>query len=150
MNEIYNGVGFQQQPFNMQQTIPQVGNYQNQVYGNLSFQPPVQQRQNSMLPGKIVESFEVFKTIDIPMDGNTYYFPKADGTELYTKKWLQNGTTLQQVYKLLEHDDEVKSEDNIVIEKLSLLDERIANIEKAISKPVQTANRGNNKKEVSE
>lgn len=150
MNEIYNGVGFQQQPFNMQQVIPQVGNYQNQVYGNLSFQPPVQQRQNSMLPGKIVESFEVFKTIDIPMDGNTYYFPKADGTELYTKKWLQNGTTLQQVYKLFEHDREVKSEDNIVIEKLSLLDERIANIEKAISKPVQTANRGNNKKEVSE
>lgn len=151
MNELYNGIGFpQQQAFNMQPTIPQVANYQNQGYGNLSFQPPVQQRQNSVLPGKIVESFEVFKTIDIPMDGNIYYFPKADGTELYTKKWLPNGTTLTLTYRLKEDENGVSVETNdndLIIEKLNMLDEKIAKIEKMFSKPSNNG-RGNKKEEL--
>ena len=43
--------------------------------------------------GKMVDSIDVVKATDIPMDGNSYYFPKADGTEVYCKQWLQNGTT---------------------------------------------------------
>ena len=43
--------------------------------------------------GKIVENEDVVKTTDIPMDGNMYYFPRADGSVIYGKQWLANGTT---------------------------------------------------------
>ena len=33
--------------------------------------------------GKMVDSIDVVKATDIPMDGNTYYFPQADATEVY-------------------------------------------------------------------
>ena len=49
--------------------------------------------------GKIVESEDIVKTTDIPMDGNMYYFPKADGTEIYAKKWLPNGQTQILAFK---------------------------------------------------
>ena len=49
--------------------------------------------------GKIVESEDIVKTTDIPMDGNMYYFPKADGTEVYGKKWLPNGQTQILTFK---------------------------------------------------
>lgn len=42
---------------------------------------------------KVVDNLEAVKVADIPMDGNIYYFPKADGTEIYAKQWLSNGTT---------------------------------------------------------
>lgn len=49
--------------------------------------------------GKMVDSIDVVKATDIPMDGNAYYFPKADGTEVYMKRWLSNGTTEITAYK---------------------------------------------------
>ena len=55
--------------------------------------------------GKIVESVDMVKATDIPMDGNMYYFPKADGTELYTKQWLPNGQTRILTYKPLFDDN---------------------------------------------
>ena len=55
--------------------------------------------------GKIVDSIDVVKATDIPMDGNTYYFPKADGTEVYCKQWLQNGTTRILTFKPVFDDN---------------------------------------------
>ena len=53
-----------------------------------------QQAQQSMNPiVKIVDSIDAVRAADVPMDGNMYYFPKADGTEIYAKQWLPNGTT---------------------------------------------------------
>lgn len=49
--------------------------------------------------GKIVESIDVVKATDIPMDGTTYYFPKGDGSEVYSKQWLPNGTTRIMAFK---------------------------------------------------
>ena len=54
-------------------------------------QTPVSNQMSAL--GKMVDSIDVVKATDIPMDGNAYYFPKADGTEVYCKQWLQNGTT---------------------------------------------------------
>ena len=51
-----------------------------------SLQQPVSQSQMSAM-GKIVDSIDVVKAADIPMDGNSYYFPKADGTEVYCKQF---------------------------------------------------------------
>ena len=60
-------------------------------------QTPVSNQMSAL--GKMVDSIDVVKATDIPMDGNAYYFPKADGTEVYCKQWLQNGTTRILTFK---------------------------------------------------
>ena len=75
-----------------------------------SLQQPLQPTQmsgaNQMSAlGKMVDSIDVVKATDIPMDGNAYYFPKADGTEVYCKQWLQNGTTRILTFKPVFEDD---------------------------------------------
>lgn len=79
-----------------QQNQMQAQQVQQQV---LQPQQPQQQPQVSGIGGKIVDSVEVVRATDIPMDGNTYTFPKADGTAIYTKKWLDNGTTQVSEYR---------------------------------------------------
>ena len=65
-------------------------------------QTPVSNQMSAL--GKMVDSIDVVKATDIPMDGNTYYFPKADGTEVYCKQWLQNGTTRILTFKPVLED----------------------------------------------
>ena len=73
--------------------------------------------------GKMVDSIDVVKATDIPMDGNAYYFPKADGTEVYCKQWLQNGTTRILTFKpVLEDNPNNLSSDTEKL-KISLSDE---------------------------
>lgn len=94
--------------------MAQLQQYQQNLQAN---QMPV---SNTNFPtlGKIVESSDIVKTLDIPMDGNMYYFPKADGTEIYGKQWLANGTTHTIVFKpVLEAQTEGS---RIVDEKLNL------------------------------
>ena len=55
--------------------------------------------------GKIVESVDMVKATDIPMDGNMYYFPKADGTEIYSKAWMPNGQTRILTFKPVLDDN---------------------------------------------
>ena len=87
--------------------------------------PPTQMsgaNQMSTL-GKMVDSIDVVKATDIPMDGNAYYFPKADGTEVYCKQWLQNGTTRILTFKpVLEDNPNNVSSDTEKL-KISLSDE---------------------------
>ena len=61
--------------------------------------------QQMSITGKVVDSIDVVKATDIPMDGNAYYFPKADGTEVYCKQWLQNGTTRILTFKPVFEDN---------------------------------------------
>ena len=93
-----------------------------------SLQQPLQPTQmsgaNQMSAlGKMVDSIDVVKATDIPMDGNAYYFPKADGTEVYCKQWLQNGTTRILTCKpVLEDNPNNVSSDTEKL-KISLSDE---------------------------
>ena len=103
-----------------------------------NIQMPVQY-QNSLW-GKIVDSVDVVKVTDIPIDGGNYYFPKADGSEIYVKKWLGNGTTDITTYKRIENiPDEQKQEidfaamEGNIIDRLNSIDERISNIENKIT-----------------
>ena len=66
-------------------------------------QTPVSNQMSAL--GKMVDSIDVVKATDIPMDGNAYYFPKADGTEVYCKQWLQNGTTRIFTFKPVLEDN---------------------------------------------
>ena len=87
-----------------------------------SLQQPVSQAQMPAI-GKIVDSIDVVKAADIPMDGNSYYFPKADGTEVYCKQWLQNGTTRILTFKpVLEDNPNNVSSDTEKL-KISISDE---------------------------
>ena len=118
--------------------------YQNPMYGmQQQLQQPIAQQQQfvqSQLPvqqqsglnGKIVESFEVFKSLDVPMDGNMYYFPKADGSEIYSKRWLPNGTTEQITYKVIKEETEEK--ENPLMVKLNGIEEQLTALQEIISK----------------
>ena len=55
--------------------------------------------------GKVVESMDMVKVADIPMDGNIYYFPKADGTEIYSKQFMPNGQTRILTFKPITDDN---------------------------------------------
>ena len=73
--------------------------------------------------GKMVDSIDVVKATDIPMDGNAYYFPKADGTEVYCKQWLQNGTTRILTFKPVFDDNPNNVSSDTEKLKISLSDE---------------------------
>ena len=78
-----------------------------------SLQQPMQNIVSNQIPGanqqytpmgKIIENVDVLKTTEVPMDGNIYYFPKADGSEIYSKQWLANGTTRILTFKPVFED----------------------------------------------
>lgn len=71
--------------------------------------------------GKMVENVEIVKATDIPMDGNMYYFPKADGTEIYGKQWLNNGQTRILTFKPLLDDNPNENMQNVNNEKFDTI-----------------------------
>lgn len=117
--------------------------YLNQPVPQFNMPQPMQpqfQTNNNFLGGKIVDSLDVVRVTDIPIDGSNYYFPKADGSEIYVKKWLGNGTTEVSTYKRVENiPDEQKQEidfaamEGNIIDRLNSIDERISNIENKIT-----------------
>lgn len=88
--------------------------YQQQFNPYLQRMENLQQFQQTINPapqnqymsiGKVVESMDMVKVADIPMDGQPYYFPKADGTEIYSKQFMPNGQTRILTFKpLLESE----------------------------------------------
>ena len=111
-------------------------------------QAPVSNKMSAL--GKMVDSIDVVKATDIPMDGNTYYFPKADGTEVYCKQWLQNGTTRILTFKPVFDDntnnvspdtEKLKIEDfNTILEGISgKVDNVLIEISKIIERPKQNS-----------
>lgn len=90
MQNGYSTVNYQQLQ-NAGQTQMMQSPQQQVVYPQQNMQQSVVQQTS--VPGKIVESVDFVKVADIPMDNKTYYFPKADGNEIYTKKWRDDGNT---------------------------------------------------------
>ena len=84
-------------PQQMQQ--PSYNPYMQRMDHLQTLQQQIQVNNQFATLGKMVESIDMVKTMDIPMDGNLYYFPKADGSEIYSKQWLDNGTTQILTFK---------------------------------------------------
>ena len=89
-----------------------------------------QSQMQQMMPqqinfvGKIVDGEDTVKATDIPMDGNMYYFPKADGTEIYGKQWIVNeGRTRILTFKPSEPADHNNSTMMMEKSKFDLSDE---------------------------
>ena len=62
--------------------------------------------------GKIVESVDMVKATDIPMDGSMYYFPTADGNMIFSKQWMPNGQTRILTFKPVLDDNPNTSSQN--------------------------------------
>lgn len=79
-------------------------------------QPKMQQTNMNFLQGKNVDSLEVVKAMDIPLDGSISYFPLADGTAIITKQLQLDGTSKTIVYKPVE-DKEIKDNKKFLTEE---------------------------------
>ena len=103
------------------QPQPQYNPYLQRMENLQQFQQAIQQPMvptsmsgaNQFTPlGKIVESMDIVKVTDIPMDGNMYYFPKADGTEIYAKQFGIDGKTRILTFKPFLDDEPNNSTTN--------------------------------------
>lgn len=89
-------------------------NYGYNPYGTYIPQRPMQPMEQSMqqntnnyqqmqprqtLIGKTVDSIDVVKAADIPMDGTVSYFPIADGSAIATKQLQMDGTSKITVFR---------------------------------------------------
>ena len=138
INQNYNQ---QMQPNPYLQRMEQLQQFQQ------TLQPPIQtpiQNQFTAL-GKIVESIDIVKATDIPMDGNMYYFPTADGSAVYGKRWMNNGQTQILAFKPILEEETIKSSTNDlellygankevlegILDNLNTLNEKVDKISKA-------------------
>lgn len=90
----------------------------NPYYGQQTYTPPRYQpmepqymtQQPKGLLGKSVDSVDVVKAIDIPLDGSVSYFPLTDGSAIVTKQLQMDGTSKIMVYKpTIEQKETVKT-----------------------------------------
>ena len=139
-------------PNNFNQQIPNSFNPYMQRMDHLqNMQQQMQMSNQFSTLGKMVESVDMVKTIDIPMDGNLYYFPKADNSEIYAKQWLANGTTQILTFKpvLSTSQENVQQQKemanpglsdgiaNMLMQRLDEINERFDKLEKAIKPGVK-------------
>lgn len=93
---------------NMQQQIPR---YQQETLQYTQPQPVY--KPVISLQGKTVDSIDVVKATDIPLDGSVSYFPIVDGSAIVTKQLQQDGTSKVIIYKPVD-GNEVKEESKFV------------------------------------
>lgn len=104
------------QPIQPVQQMPKIPNMEQQ-YPQYT-QPQQIYKSNIGLQGKSVDSIEVVKAMDIPLDGSISYFPIADGTAIVTKQLQQDGSSKTIVYKPIhEKEKEEKNEVPVYVTK---------------------------------
>lgn len=99
---MYNANNYGYNPFN--RYIPQQPLEQPQMASQNVIQNNFQPRP--YLNGKQVESIDVVKAMDIPMDGSISYFPIADGSAIVTKQLCIDGTSKTTIYKQVQNNTE--------------------------------------------
>ena len=123
-----------QNPNYMMYQPQQFNPYMQRMENLQQFQQTLQPTNQIPAIGKVVESMDIVKVTDIPMDGNTYYFPKADGTEIYSKQFMPNGQTRILTFKpLLESEP-----NNLPLEEEKLKFDAFACVLEGIQNDVRT------------
>lgn len=98
----------------MEQQYPQ---YANNM-GNMQMMNTSGMNVGAMaLQGKVVDSVDVVKAMDVPLDGTITYFPKADGTAIYTKQLQKDGTSKINIYEMKNENSDTTV--NVVGESVS-------------------------------
>ena len=95
--------------------------YMNRFYGQQQTNIPQPmdlsiQQQNTpqmglnraFLNGKQVESIDIVKTLEIPLDGSISYFPLVNGTAIATKQLMQDGTSKITIYEPKVEKESIK------------------------------------------
>ena len=70
--------------------------------------PQMSLNRQNILYGKQVDSLEVVKAIDIPLDGSISYFPLANGSAIVTKQLQQDGTSKITIYEPKTQKEDTK------------------------------------------
>lgn len=105
----------------------QLPNYQYGQFNQMQPQPTI---STSYLNGKIVDSLDVVKAMDVPIGGYGVY-PKADLSEIYIKSWNPNGTTSIITYKIKEEEQNVNQASTVeekIIARIDALENTIASL----------------------
>lgn len=105
---MYNNYGYN--PYYPQQQRFQNVDQSSQQPMMATYQPPIQLTKPTTLLGKAVESIDVVKATDIPLDGSISYFPLTDGSAIVSKQLQTDGTSKIVVYKPMQEDkkEEIK------------------------------------------
>ena len=115
---MYNNYGFN--PYYSQQKFQPMANQQPPQY----MQPIQQPTAPIGLLGKIVDSIDVVKAMDIPLDGSISYFPLTDGSAIISKQLQNDGTSKTIVYKPIV-EDKKENQRYVTMEELQLAIEDI-------------------------
>ena len=99
---MFNNYGYN--PYYPQQQKFQNVEQPNQQPMMTTYQPPIQLTKPTTLLGKAVESIDVVKATDIPLDGSISYFPLTDGSAIVSKQLQNDGTSKIVVYKPTKED----------------------------------------------
>lgn len=94
-----------------------------------SYIPPIQQTKPVVLQGKSVDSIDVVKATEIPLDGSISYFPLADNSVIATKQLMPDGTSKITIYKPVEGEDKKEETPKIDYITKDDLNESIKNID---------------------
>ena len=126
-----------QMPYNMNNLNSM--NYQYPYYSQNNIRKPITNNiPNNTLQGKSVESIDVVKALDIPLDGSISYFPLANGSAIVTKQLQTDGTSKTLVYKLVQEnklEEKVKYvTDDELQDKLEDIRDEIEQINKKLKK----------------
>ena len=70
--------------------------------------PPQMGLNRTFLNGKQVESIDIVKTLEIPLDGSISYFPLVNGTAIATKQLMQDGTSKITIYEPKTQKEDMK------------------------------------------
>lgn len=106
-------------PYYMQPQVPrtQMIEQPNQPINNQPYLQPMQVTKPVGLLGKSVDSIEVVKATDIPLDGSISYFPLTDGSAIVTKQLKADGTSKTIIYKPVQ-DEKQEQPRYITIDEL--------------------------------
>ena len=86
--------------------------YNNQFYNQSMIQPRYPQpiEPQTIMPkpmglnGKVVDSIDTVKGMDINLDGSISYFPLTDGSAIVSKQLQNDGTSKIVVYKPMQEE----------------------------------------------
>ena len=71
-----------------------------------TYMPPMTQPTTPItLLGKVVDSVDVVKAMDIPLDGSVSYFPLTDGSAIVSKQLQNDGTSKTVIYKPIQEEE---------------------------------------------
>ena len=125
------------QPYMMNPMMPNY-NYQS-IYQPMqqNVQQPIQKpqqveqtyRPQVYLQGKSVDSIDVVKAMDIPLNGTISYFQLTDGSAIVTKQLQQDGTSKTMIYKPVEENKPVEKVDYVTKQEMEQAIQNIDNSE---------------------